>query len=162
VSLFSRLRAHRRPLIGDKSIHHEGVLLKRFLGWCRQRKLVAENPLAETKFRRPRPPRRGGPTLEQINVILNAADDRRRRILAVLAFTGMRSGECQHLHPEDVDIRGNWIHIVSREGYETKTGENRDVPIHPRLRPFLERQPNRSRPWFFTGPAILYYDNGYN
>ena len=58
MRLIDKFRAHRRPLIGDKSMHHEGVLLKRFLGWCRQRKLVTENPLAETKFRRPRPPRR--------------------------------------------------------------------------------------------------------
>ena len=160
MRLIDRFRAHRRPLIGDKSMHHEGVLLKRFLGWCRQRKLVAENPLAETKYQRPRPPRRGGPTLEQINAILNAADERRGPILAVLAFTGMRSGECRHLRPDDVELRGNWIHIVSREGYETKTGENRDVPIHPRLRPFLERQPKHSRPWFFAGPRSPRYPEG--
>jgi len=160
MRLIDKFRAHRRPLIGDKSMHHEGVLLKRFLGWCRQRKLVTENPLAETKFRRPWPPRRGGPTLEQINAILNAADERRRPILAVLAFTGMRSGESRHLQPEDVDLRGNWIHIVSREGYETKTGENRDVPIHPRLRPFLERQRKHTRPWFFTEPASPKYPGG--
>ncbi|MCY2994388.1 MAG: tyrosine-type recombinase/integrase [Planctomycetota bacterium] len=92
--------------------------------------------------------------------MLNAADERRREILAMLAFTGMRSGECQHLRPEDVELRGNWVHIVSREGYETKTGECRDVPIHPRLRPFLARQPKHERPWFFTAPATPKYPRG--
>ncbi len=160
MRLIDKFRAHRKPLVGPKSMHHEGVLLKGFLGWCRQRKLIAENPLAEVKFRRPKPPRRGGPTLEQINAILVAADERRRPILAVLAFTGMRSGESQHLRAEDVDLRGNWLHIESREGYETKTGECRDVPIHPRLRPFLQRQAKHARSWFFTGPATPKYPDG--
>jgi len=72
----------------------------------------------------------------------------------------MRSGECRHLQPRDIDLRGNWIHIESREGYETKTGENRKVPIHPRLRPYLARVKKRERPWFFTSPATPNYLNG--
>jgi integrase len=41
---------------------------------------------------------------------------------ALVAFTGMRSGELQRLRLEDIDLTGNWIHIVSREGVETETG----------------------------------------
>ncbi len=160
MRLFDKFRAHRQPLVGAKTMHYEGSLLKSFFGWCRPRSLITENPLAEVKFRRPKPARRGGPTLAQIDAILAEADERRRPILAVLAFTGMRSGECRHLRPDDVDLRGNWLHIVSREGYETKTGECRDIPIHPRLRPFLERQPKHPRPWFFTGPATRKYPQG--
>lgn len=160
MRLIDQFRAHRKPLIGKKSMHHEGVLLKGFLEWCRQRRLVEENPLRDAKFKRPAPPRRGGPNLEQINAILELADDRRRPILATLAFTGMRSGECRHLQPRDIDLRGNWIRIESREGYETKTGEDRKFPIHPRLRPFLQRLARRARPWFFTSPATPKYPDG--
>jgi integrase len=85
---------------------------------------------------------------------------RRRPILAMLAFTGMRSGECRHLQPQDVEFRNNWIHIESRDGHETKTGDSRKVPIHPRLRRHLRRSDNRERPWFFTSPATLKYPNG--
>lgn len=160
MRLIDKFRAHRRPLIGDKSMHHEGVLLKRFLGWCRSRKLVTENPLADKKFRRPKPPRRGGPTLEQINATLDTADERRRPILAILAFTGMRSGECRHLQLPDVDLRCNWIKIESRDGYETKTGESRKVPIHPCLRTYLKSLTRRKRRWFFTSPATPKYPDG--
>jgi integrase len=160
MRLIDQFRAHRKPHIGRKSMHHEGVLLKGFLEWCRQRKLISENPLRDTKFKRPSPPRRGGPDLEQIDSILRLADDRRRPILAMLAFTGMRSGECRHLQTSDVDLRGNWIKIESRDGYETKTGESRKVPIHPRLRTYLKGLTRRKRQWFFTSPATPKYPNG--
>jgi len=160
MRIIDKFRAHRRPLVGRKSMHHEGVLLKGFLEWCRQRKLITENPLRDTKFKRPAPPRRGGPNLDQINAILDLADDRRGLILATLAFTGMRSGECRHLQPRDIDLRHNWIYIESREGYETKTGENRKVAIHPRLRPYLARVKKRERPWLLTAPATPTYPDG--
>jgi len=160
MRIIDKFRSHRKPLIGRKSMHHEGVLLKRFLEWCRQRKFIAENPLRDTKFKRPASPRRGGPDIEQINVILDLADERRGAILATLAFTGMRSGECRHLQPQDIDLRDNWIHIESREGYETKTGETRKVPIHPRLRRYLEGLSKHQRPWFFTSPATQKYPDG--
>ncbi|MFV1965254.1 MAG: tyrosine-type recombinase/integrase [Pirellulaceae bacterium] len=98
--------------------------------------------------------------MEQINSTLKLADDRRRPILAMLAFTGMRSGECRHLQSQDIDFRDNWIHIESRDGYETKTGDSRRVPIHPRLLVNLKRFSKRERPWFFTSPATPKYPDG--
>lgn len=76
---------------------------------------------------------KGGPNLEQVETILQAATETRKTQFALLAFTGIRSGELQHLRVEDVDLDGKWIHIVSRPGAETKTRESRKVPIHPRL-----------------------------
>ena len=98
--------------------------------------------------------------MEQINEILQKSTVQRRAQFAVLAFTGMRSGEVQRLKPEDLDLDGNWIHIVSRDGGETKTGHSRKVPIHTRLRPFLERLPKRERPWLFTAAASRKYPEG--
>ena len=77
----------------------------------------------------------------------------------MLAFTGMRSGELQRLRVEDVDLKGNWIHIVSREGAETKTGYSRKVPIHAKLKPFLEALP-KTGPWLFTAPPSRKYPQG--
>jgi integrase len=72
----------------------------------------------------------------------------------------MRSGELQRLRPGDIDLVGNWIHIVSREGAETKSGHSRKIPIHPRLKPFLEAVSRRDRPWFFTATASEKYPDG--
>jgi integrase len=63
----------------------------------------------------------------------------------------MRSGESQQLRPKDVDLDGGWIHIVSREGAETKTGQSRKVPTHSRLRVILESVPKENG----TGISLL-------
>ena len=74
-------------------------------------------------------------------------------------ITGMRSGELQRLRLEDIDLKGNWIQIVSREGAETKTGYSRKVPIHAKLKPFLEALP-KTGPWLFTAPPSRKYPAG--
>lgn len=78
----------------------------------------------------------------------------------MLGFTGMRSGELQRLKPEDVDLKGGWNKIISRDGAETKTRFSRKVPIHARLRVYLESMPKSKRPWFFTAQASKRYPEG--
>lgn len=80
--------------------------------------------------------------------------------LAVLAFTGMRAGEFQRLRPEDIDLAGEWVHIRSRPGAETKTRESRKVPVHPRLRAVLEALPRTRRPWLFTAAPSKKFPGG--
>jgi integrase len=53
----------------------------------------------------------------------------------------MRDGELQRLQPVDIDLEADWNHIVSRHGLETKKRRPRKVPLHPRLRPLLEKLP---------------------
>jgi integrase len=72
----------------------------------------------------------------------------------------MRAGECQHLRPEDVDLDEGWIHVVSRPGAETKTGNSRKVPVHPRLRKVLEGLSGNRRTWFFTAQPSEKFPDG--
>jgi integrase len=144
-------------------MHNEGVILKTFFEWCAERKLIAVNPLGSRRFRRPRYEPRGGPTLEQVNAVLAITDRELLPIIAVAAFTGRRSGEIQHLVPDDVDLEGNWIQFISRPGLETKTGNSTKVPIHPRLRTILVSLPKAIRQWFFTAaPSVQYPDGGHH
>ena len=157
---FDRFRNHRKPLIDATSMYHEGVAIRLFLNWCCQRSLIENNFLADTKFRRPRKEPKGGPNLAEINRILAASNEQWEDIASVLTFTGMRSGDCSRLRPQDLDLKGNWLHIISDEGRETKSGLSRKVPIHPRLRPTLERLPRHKRPWLFTAPPSNRYPAG--
>jgi len=152
-------RAGRRPLLSDKSMYREASLLKRWPTWCRKRKLVAADPLADSAFSRPPGEPSGGPTLDEINRILAKAHPVRYPILATLAFTGMRVGECRNLRPEDIDLDAGRIRIVSREGAETKTRKSRDVPIHPRLAAIL-REVRAGKTWFFTALPSPRYPGG--
>jgi integrase len=163
LSLIDRYRAFRHSQISERSMHNEGVILKTFLGWCTERRLIQENPLASRRFRRPKYEPRGGPTLEQINTVLSIASTNLAPIIALAAFTGKRSGEIQHLLTEDVDLVGNWIHFVSRPGAETKTGNSGKIPIHPRLRTFLELLPASKGRWFFTAaPSCQFPEGGHH
>jgi integrase len=158
--LVDRYRTYRQPHLSDKSMFHKGSLLKRFLSWCVERQLLARNPLADRTFRPPKAKPRGGPALAQIDSILAASTKVRRPIIAVAAFAGLRIGEISRLRVVDVDFTNNWIHVVSRPGYETKSGDSWKVPLHPRLRKILEHLPRAGTGWFFSAQPSCKYPQG--
>lgn len=141
-------------------MYNDGILIKQLMKWAKSRKLIRENPIADYKMVKPPLVPKEGPGLAEIDSILAAVKDPLRTILAMLAFTGMRSGELQRLRKEDVDFTENWIHIVSRTGAETKTRRSRKVPIHPRLRTVLENHRRPPGPWFFGAGASRKYPAG--
>jgi integrase len=72
-----------------------------------------------------------------------------RRLYAVGCFLYLRPGELQALTAGDVDLDADVVHVTkawdeeSREVKQPKTHYGiRDVPIHPNLRPLLERLKN--------------------
>jgi integrase len=159
LGLVDRYRAFRKPDLSMKSMHNEAVMLKTLLKWAKQRKYIKENPLAEMKFQRPKLEPRGGPTQVEVQTLLAKAQEPRLTQYTLLACTGMRSGELQRLRVEDLDFDANWIHIVSREGGETKNGYSRKVPIHAKLKPLLVALP-KDGPWLFTAPPSRKYPQG--
>ena len=62
----------------------------------------------------------------------------------MLAFSGIRAGELQHLRPQDVDLAGNWIHVRAHGDWQPKTRRARKIPIHPRLAEILKSLPKSS------------------
>ncbi len=161
--LIDAYRASSRDKLSAKSMYHEAGNLKRFLTWCLQRNHLSANPLATSKFTPPAPKKRQSPTLEQVNAILEKASSHHLPILAAIAFTGMRSGEARNLRVDDVDLDGNWIHIESRLGAETKSGESRKTPIHPRLHRILEQLPKKKSGYYFTAlPSNRYPLGGHH
>ena len=150
VVLFDRYRAQMSLSHAETTLDHESRTIKQWLKWCRKRKMIRENPLADYDLKKPKKKRTPKLTMDQINLILSAAEEPRRTQIAFLAFTGARVGEMQHMLDADVDLASNWIHIVSREGARTKSGEDRKLPIHPRLRQVLEALPPRKTKWLFT------------
>jgi integrase len=155
-----RYRAVRIVDHAPSTVCDEATIIKQLFRWCRTRKLLRENPVAEYKLSKPKRIPKEGPSLAEINAILLAAQRFIRTHLAVLAFTGMRSGELMRLRKEDVDFEGNWIHIVSRRGGKTKSKVSRKVPMHARLRAILEAHPQQPGPWFFAAERSNRYPKG--
>jgi integrase len=149
VAIMDAFRAERRKIREMPTVNHETLVVKGFCRWCRSRQLITVNPLAEYRVAKSTPKKRVAPALDEVQAVLANSRPCLRRILAALAFTGMRIGELQHLLVRDVDLGKNWIYIESREGAETKTRRSRKIPIHPILRQLLVGNGDRRGPWFF-------------
>ena len=109
--LFDEYRADRCKIHAERTVYHESVVLKQFVRWCKQRKMLTNNPLEDHRIDKPKREPKGGPSLEQGNLILSQVKEARHLHYALLAFSGMRSGELQHLQRIDVDLAGNWLDI---------------------------------------------------
>lgn len=70
----------------------------------------------------------------------------------MLAETGLRIGEAQFLTWPDVDLKTNVIHIRAKEGWKPKTGDERAVPLSPKLRAFLKACSRHGR-WVLTAKS---------
>lgn len=161
VRHYDGYRAARAAAVDAMTVYNDSVIVKLFFKWCKTRRLVAENPLADVRLKKPYREPKGGPVLADVDRILAELPAADRAAVAVLTFTGMRAGELQRLTPADVDLAGGWLHVVSRPGLETKTRRSRKVPIAPRLRPALAGLSGR-RPWLFTAPPSPTYPRGDN
>ncbi len=161
ATLFDQFRAERSLKVSARTLYHEGTICKTFLYWCVSRGLLKLNPLEKVKLNKPKLRLRPSPTLQDVQKILKDSTAGQSMLYTTLAYTGMRSGELRTLRKEDVDLKQNWIHVISREDAErTKTGESRKIPIHPELRKLLEKRSAAPGPWYFTAEPSNKYPAG--
>lgn len=161
MSLLDRYRAERLANHDIATVYHETVVIKQLFKWSQKRSLIASNPIAEYEVEKPRPKERRCPTLGQVHAILDECTPRRKAEIAMLAFTGMRSGEAQGLLRENVDLKNGWIHVKSQVDGATKTaGSVRSIPIHPELLGLLNSLPAPEHELFFTSEPSAKYPEG--
>ena len=153
-------RAARLETMDPATVYNQAVTVMQLSKWAANRKLTLDNPLAGMKLHRPPKKHKPSPSSAQVEALLAAAAPPLRCQLTILALTGMRVGELQRLRADDVDLAGGWIHIRSRPGAATKTGQSRKVPIHPRLRAALESLPTPASGWYFTAAKCSRYPSG--
>lgn len=73
-------------------------------------------------------------TLEEIKILWSYAGEPWVDVALILIYSGWRISELLALTPEDVDLQAGTM----KGGVKTKAGKNRIVPIHHRVRPFIE------------------------
>ncbi|HSH96103.1 MAG TPA: tyrosine-type recombinase/integrase [Roseimicrobium sp.] len=160
IGLADAYKAHRRTAdeLQPYTLHNAMIVLKGFLKWCRKRKLIADNPLAELEIREPRRRRHAATTFEQVEAILGKACGTVFAIIMMAAFTGLRVGELIVLRPQDVDLDAGEIYVRPQEGWTAKTEAGiRTVPIHARLLAVLKMLKRRKAVCFLTSaPSAVY------
>lgn len=75
-------------------------------------------------------------TKEEIEKLFKNADVGFAKDILILAYTGMRIQELLNLTVDDIDFENNILTC----GVKTKAGKNRIVPIHPRIKSFLQER----------------------
>jgi integrase len=141
-----------------KTVYNETMIIRQLVNFAKSRHLVTGDPLAGLRLREPKPTPQPCWSTAELDQILAAADI---YVVAytILADTGLRVGELKHLTWVDVDFDHNVLHVRPKGDWKPKTGDQRAVPMSPRIRCELEKLPRRSD-WVVTAPASERYPAG--
>lgn len=143
----ARSKDSRPP--SQQTIHDEVTIIRSFINFCLKRKLLPDDPLAGINNPDPKPTEQPWWRWNQVMTILASCSEIIRPPLTMLAYTGMRFGELQHLTWDDID--GKWIRIRAKDGWQPKNKDQRSIPLLPEVEAVLHSLPRTSK-WVFTMP----------
>lgn len=138
----------------DRSIRFELMLLKSVIKWLIEEKHLPDSCQFKLTLRKPEGTDTFCYTQAQVQAMVAhcQADPRRHwlgDVIITLACTGLRVGELAALRYSDLDLQANWIKLTDERSSHkrqqlgaarrTKGRRSRVLPIHPQLRPVLER-----------------------
>jgi integrase len=115
--------------------------IKSILGFSVRQGLLPINPLAKVK--QIKQPKKFPVflTYDQMQSLLTFAENTTiKDLIQFTALTGLRLSEIVNLRWENIDIPNNQIVISNSDDFQTKSGKNRVVPIHPKLMELILRQ----------------------
>jgi integrase len=120
-------------------------LLRTFLGWTGEQGLTGESPLEDVrkpKQKKKQPAFLSPDDLEKLLRCIdahaqllrkqpgpNSDDEWLTAMIRVAVCTGLRRGELKRLRWYDVDLSQRLVTVRSRDGAETKTGHERQLPL---------------------------------
>jgi integrase len=142
-----------------KTVYNETMIIRQLVNFAKSRRLITGDPLAGLRLREPKPTPQPCWSATEVDQILAAADATSVVAYTILADTGLRVGELKHLTWADVDFEHNLLHIRPKGDWKPKTGDQRAVPMSPRVHSELQNLPRRSD-WVVTAPASERYPGG--
>ena len=147
-----KFRAQRAKTCGAITIYHESVIIRQLIKFAVTRRMATHDPLLGLRLKKPKPTPQPYFDDAQIQQILSAARPPHDATFLLLAETGFRIGEAQWLSWDDVDLKANVIHVRAKDHWRPKTGDERAVPLSPKLRAFLEARSRHGR-WVLTAKS---------
>ncbi len=110
--------------------------LKSAMSWAAQRGMIPANPAAKVKLNRvPRNTHMRFLDDGEIQRLRDAIGDDKelRRVVDFALWTGLRRNEIINLQWSDIDLNRNVLVIRNKEGFRTKSGKSRSVPLNGQL-----------------------------
>ena len=135
-----------------KTIYTALVILRSLTRFALHRRMTDVDPLPGSKLRKPKPRPQPCWTPLEADEIVGAAPDRYRPYFTCLRETGCRAGEAKYLTWDDIDYEQKLLHIRPKDEWKPKSGDQRKVPMTPKLIEMLQSLPRAGR-WVFTAPV---------
>lgn len=140
---------YREWLVGqdyaDKTVYGALTLCKQVFKWAYEEKKLATYTVHGAKIAKAHAKPQPCFTTEQVFRLMHATEGAEQAAISVLGLAGLRIGELEQLHWQDVNLnRGDLgVFHIRRGGSDgrTKNKEHRFIPIHPRIHPCLESLP---------------------
>lgn len=129
-----RYKRQRRKEVSGPSVNRELALLSGLLQVAVEEGLLPSNPVRGVRRYRENENAWRYLSPEQAETLIECCSARLRPVVMCAIFTGMRAGEIRALTWERVDLGRSLIWIP-----DSKSGEPREVPLHPVLRKELAR-----------------------
>lgn len=95
---------------------------------------------------------------EEVSVFWDHIGDTNAEIMLMLCYSGMRVSELLTLKKEQVNLEESYIIT----GSKTEAGKDRYIPIHPRIKPLLEKHMDNKTEWAIVnrfGDKPIRYDS---
>jgi len=138
---------------GQKTATNDLVTIREIVNFALGRKLIFEDPLAGYSINKIKAKPQPYWVQEELDRILAAAKRQPHGdVFRLLAWTGTRIGEVEHLTWNDVDFDNRIVKIQAKAGWKPKTGDSRAVPMSSEVLELLKRQPRQCQ-WVFSFPA---------
>jgi len=163
--LVEKYRAERKAEVAPATLYHESTLVKQLINFAYDRGWIETNPLKKLKLKRPRQVPAPTYTLDQVNRIIAAAGTY-ADLFELLAFTGLRIGEARWLTWRDIELdddrAGGTLHVRAKPNeWKPKDGDDRAIPLHPRVAQMLGRRRRKHRFVFTAAPSAAYPSGGH-
>lgn len=149
----------KRQKAKPKTIHTELGIIRRLTRFTKTRRMISEDPLQDLKLSEPKTEPQPFWSPSEVEQILNSSSPVHRPLFTFLAETGVRIGEAKYLAWKNVDLVQRVIHIRPTDGWTTKTGNVRTIPLSDRARQLLKKQSRHCR-WVFTARASKQFPKG--
>ncbi|MEE8558034.1 MAG: tyrosine-type recombinase/integrase, partial [Myxococcota bacterium] len=119
----------RLEKVAPTTVNGELKNLKATLRFAVEEKLIPEMPFKIRMLKEVKRRTTHIFTREEIQHLLDHADDRARALLLIASATGMRIGEIRHLRWHDIDVANRRILVRAKEGWTPKTNQERECYV---------------------------------
>lgn len=148
--------------LSNATINSYLTTLKQLYNYAEKRKFLRDNTASQVRRlkKKPRKPPRYF-TEEELEKILSY-DTPYRDAFIILLYTGMRRNELRFLEWTDISFENKTIQIKNKEGFVTKTGQNRIIPMHSKVEKILWDQKQSSGYIFEYSTGNPHHRNKWN